>query len=234
MGRRRLYLLIVSLAVLLPGGCSDWQKLPIRLSFDSSIGEIERQAISDAVAEWNERAGNRYAYGNAVFEIVGDIDDTFNEHDYEDEVHAVYRITRCNDDEAYIQDCNRYYENQDWTIGYCTLGDCILILYDFDIFMTEYEAQLYLRAEGRGEEDADYSDRLDRLRYNYVRSLALHELGHMIGITHYNYREGVMDQDGLSFFSPLEHLSDADLDAFCLIYDCRCDDPHHGVYPQPE
>lgn len=230
MDRRRIYLLIASLAVLTPGGCGEWQELPIRLYVDSTFSEIERQAVLDAIAEWNERAGGRYAYGDAVFEVVGDIDDEFDEHDYEDGRHAVYRITRCNPDEAYLQDVHRKYEDQIGVIGYCTLGDCIDVLYDFDIFMAEYQASRELRALESGEE-IDLSGRIDALRYNYVRSLTLHELGHMIGLTHYNHRVGVMNSDGLGYFYPLEHLTDADLDAFCEVYPCRCSESAHRVYP---
>ncbi|MEA3248893.1 MAG: hypothetical protein U9Q03_00875 [Patescibacteria group bacterium] len=231
MDRRRILILTVALAVLLPGGCGEWQKLPIPLRVDETFGGVERPAVFDAITEWNERAGGRYAYGDAVFEVVGYSDDTFNEHDYEDGEHTVYRISRCNPDEQYLQEVHREDGERIGIIGYCTLADTIDILYDFDVFMAAYEDQLYLRAEEQGIEDADFTGHLERLRYNYVRSLTLHELGHMLGLTHYNHRVGVMNSDGLGYFYPQDHLTDADLDAFCLVYDCRCNEPFRDVFP---
>jgi hypothetical protein len=210
--------------VCLFAGCTEHQNLPIPLVIDVGYSPLERLAISDAKEEWNEKGGPRFAGGDIIFDLIGVIDDEWTWSDYGDDIHVVYRVDRCSDDERFIQETMKDVRGSDnVTIGYCTAGDCVNFMSGFDIWLAEHRDQLEIRALDRGENPAEAldEDRLETLRYNYVRSLTTHELGHMLGITHFQHRIGVMDLRGLGFESPLDLLTDADLDAFCLNYPCH-------------
>jgi len=199
--------------------CAEWQDLPVQIYVDTRFSDLEQEGIADAVAEWNRQAGCRYAYGDVVLEIAGTVTDDFTERDYEDGVHVIYRISNPIEAEQYLQNV---YGGADSTLGNATLADVILIMYNFDRFMIELEAEQCERSAQLGYDNQNLQASLDRFRFHFVRNLALHELGHLLGLLHHNDRPGVMNDDGLSFLSGSEFLTDADLDAFCLIYDCCC------------
>jgi hypothetical protein len=200
-------------------GCA--QDLPIEIYLDSSFSEVERQAVLDAMDEWNEALSDRLPDGGPAFVHVGYIDDDWEMADYEDGLHVVYRLDGPTPEEQWLQ----YQDNgKPWgTIGYCSDQDCTLFLYFFDGYMrcNEPGYRLLLANDGcRGECADEY---LDRKRYNYTRSLAVHELGHMLVVAHFDFREGIMNTTGLSFDEPLQHVTEADVGAVCEIdqYDCR-------------
>jgi hypothetical protein len=219
MGWPRLFFL----GFLLASGtaCSEYQKLPIQLLVDSRFSALEQAAISAAADEWNRQAGYRYSHGDRVFVIAGVtvVIGNFTLTDYEDGLHIVYRISAPTEEEQYLQEING---GQDSTLGNGTLADILLIMYNFDRFIFELEADLCAEAEASGANNRDWAEYLNCLRYNFVRNLALHEMGHVLGLLHQSDRYGVMNEDGLSVWSGPEYLTAADLDAFCLIYDCCC------------
>lgn len=217
MGWYRLFFL--SMFVISISACAEWQVLPVQLYVDTNFSNLEQEAIADAVAEWNRQAGYRYEHGDTVLEIVGLVTDDFTEADYEDDFHIIYRLSEPSAEEQYLQEVNG---GACSTLGNATLSDALLIMYNFDQFMIELEVEQRERATQLGYDDQNLQASLDRFRFNFVRNLALHELGHLLGLLHHNDRVGVMNDDGLSFLSSPEYLSDADLDAFCLIYDCHC------------
>lgn len=208
MGRHRVFLLGSTLTLLV-GGCGEWQQLPVELYIDSHFSETERAGILAAVDEWNYRAGGLYRHGDSVFKVVGETDDTFNEHDTEDGAHVIYRIGEPTSDEQYVQQ-----QNGGWVVGNSTLGDCFLILYSFERFFEETYDIAPIDVE------AGEIPYVEKSRYVFIRNVALHELGHMLGLTHYAYERGVMDQRGTPFIGHEVYLEDADLVAFCEIYDC--------------
>jgi hypothetical protein len=178
---------------------------------------VEYRAGLDAVGQWNERAGGCYAYGDAVFEVVGKFDDDFNEHDYEDAYHVVYRINEPNPDVRYLQEL---YANTGGVGGYNTLSDGFIVMYPVDEYLAEIEPGLREDIATGVSEPYDVDQYLRDRRYGITHNYILHELGHMLGLQHYNHRPGVMNSEGGIARHGIEYLTDADLDAFCLNYDC--------------
>ncbi len=220
MGRCWLFVLAVALLTPAVSGCTDYQDLPVELYVDEDFSELEQEAIADVVAHWNLWAGARYAYGNEIFVIVGTHDDTFNEHDYEDGRHSIYRISEPVPDEQYLQDL---YSDSGGVGGYSPLGDAFLVMYKLDDHFANLREE-YSRQIAEGEIEAFHVDwYVDNMNYGMVHNTTLHELGHMVGLLHINHRPAVMNSVGPNIYQGVEYLTDADLDAFCLIYDCCCD-----------
>ena len=222
MDRHRLLVLTASVIALagVPG-CGEWQDLPVHLYFDTDFNDVEYQAGLDVVAEWNEWAGGRYAYGDEVFVVAGRFDDDFNVNDYEDQYHVVYRINGPgNPDVEYLQ---TLYADSGGVGGYNTLSDGFIVMYPVDAVLLGEWQDLQPRIEA-GEINADgVREYLDERRYGIAHNYMLHEFGHMLGLIHQNSRQAVMNSNGSITYDGIEYLTDADLDAFCENYDCCCD-----------
>lgn len=212
----RHWLLVLSLAVAF-GGCTDYQELPVSLYLDQGFLELEMRAVEDAIGEWNYLAGERYAHGDAVFEIAGQHEDTFNVADYEDDFHCVYALTEPVPDEQWLQEL---YEDENGVGAYSPMSDTFVIIYQVRQDIARLEAAWRERSADGELTFFEEHALLDK-HYGIVRNHTLHELGHMLGIIHFNHVEGTMNSDGLNTYDGVDHLADDDLAAFCLVYDCH-------------
>jgi hypothetical protein len=221
MARNRLHVLILTVLLLSAQGCTDYQNLPLRLYIDTDFSAVERLAIEDAIERWNDGAGRRYAHGDTVFAVSGLIDDDFDEYDYGDRIHAIYRINDdTNPDVRYLQEI---YEDDNGVGAYCPMSDMFIVMYLIDDWLSLVEEKLLELIDDGRLTQYECDEYLYRLRFEMVQSLAIHEFGHMLGLLHYNHREGVMNSAGPNVFRGITDLSAADIDAFCLIYDCHPD-----------
>ncbi|MFH1047595.1 MAG: hypothetical protein V1738_04800 [Patescibacteria group bacterium] len=217
MARYRLLVLIGVVWSWFAIGCTEYQKLPIQIFVDGDYGDIEHQAIVDALDQWNDWAGWRYAYGDRVFDYRGRIDDDFTEADYGDQIHVAYRISEPNPDVQYLIDL---YAGRGGVGAYSPMSDMFIVMYTVDAQLLELDARLRQEIAAGEIEPMDVDAYIRDRRYGLVQNFALHEFGHMLGLMHYNHRPGVMNSDGPNIYEGIDTLSDADLDAFCLIYDC--------------
>jgi len=51
----------------------------------------------------------------------------------------------------------------------------------------------------------------------YLRTVALHEIGHFLSLSHYEHKAGIMQPGNYD----IKHLNEADVGEFCCIYDCK-------------
>jgi len=53
--------------------------------------------------------------------------------------------------------------------------------------------------------------------YDNLRTVALHEIGHFLGLSHYEHRAGIMQPGNYD----VKHLQAADVEEFCCVYECK-------------
>jgi hypothetical protein len=194
--------------------------LPIQIYLDGNATPLGEQAMRDALTTWNDLLGPHYAHADRVFDVVGEHHDTFDRNDYEDGRRSIYLIYEPVPDEQYLQDV---YREKFRLAGYCPLGDCFIVMYYIEEWLVDWEDDISVALE-RGvineNQAAEIQRQVDEYRYNWIFNVTLHELGHMLGLQHYDQRFGIMNTDGAPYWQ-LDRVTDADLDAFCLIYECR-------------
>lgn len=192
MDRARQTFLVVLL--LTTGGCA--QELPVEIWLDTAFDQEETAAIRRAVDEWNELCRHRLADPQACLAEVGRVREEFRPEAFSDDRHVVYKLAT---DSEWPRD-----PLDEDTAGYGTRSDVILKTHTFaDSPFNPYWPKSLLRYE----------------YLLWLQHLALHELGHLLGLMHFNHRPGVMNKWDKSGYD--EHLSEADIDQFCLVYQCR-------------
>lgn len=185
-------------------GC-EWQDFPVYLYVDSSFSDLEVEAILDAADEWNQKAGTLLADPGPLIVYAGRITDEFDRHDYGDDTHVIYRVSEPDTIAEFLAA-----DNDGAINGNASLGDVTMFMYRTDDYlssMSRWRSEEWLR----------------EYRYRFVRNLALHEFGHLLGIAHYNNVLGTMNTRGprVSDERGYRYLNENDLAAFCAIYDCR-------------
>jgi len=201
-----LWLLVLPLA-LASSGCA-WQDFPVHIYLESSFSDLECEAILDAADEWNEVVGSCLAEPGPLIVYEGRIEDDFNENDFGDDIHVIYRISEPGTDAEFLAE-----DNDGSIAGHATLGDVVLFLYREDTRLAATEASA--AAEGTELDTGEW-------RYRFVRNIALHEFGHLLGITHYECYTGTMNSDEPRVYDEqgYRYLNDCDRRAFCAVYDC--------------
>jgi len=209
--------LILPLAAVLSACGRD---LPLEIVIEDAWTGMELESIEQAIAEWNSAAGSRLSRPGPVLVVTGRTADTFHLHDLEDDQHVIYRISETTPDFLELESVTG--EGR----GYGTYGD-VLISANHGPLLPWYCAEdTYYQERPDGDYEAyllEYgADRLHADCVAFLRPLVLHELGHFIGLAHFENRPGIMNSgEYVTGIAVLEtHLTEADLDEFCLVYDC--------------
>lgn len=192
----RYLAILFLLSMVLFTGCGPPQDLPIPLYFDENFSLIEKTVILGSLEEWNYLAGSLLAKKTDLFSYAGNVAPLVDVAKIDLSKHFIFGI-----DSTVIcpptSDCSD-------KVGYGTLSFALL-------YMSQIQKESLLQLP-------DGTVTLDTAFYaKYIRSTAIHELGHMLGLRHFFNRPGIMDRDHGYYFD----LQPADLDAFCLIYECK-------------
>ncbi len=185
----------LTLALLTAAGCG--RDLPLEVFLQDTWEGLELQGVQEAIDEWNTAAGSRLRDPRTVIDVAGRTDDEFDISDLGDSMHAIYRISEKTPEYQELEDAVGGMQ------GYGTYNDVLILT--FMVFVPDPEAIPEAMA---GDPTA------------HLRALALHELGHFIGVAHFNHEPGIMNST--EYPDPtITHLTDADLAAFCIAHDCR-------------
>ncbi len=213
----RLYLRpgLTAAALIAASGCA--RDLPLDLYLEDAWTGLELDAVEEAIAEWNDVGESRLAEPGPIFHEAGRTTDTFNVGDLEDSMHAVYRIGEPTPEymelESEVGEMN----------GYGTYSDVLIISFRLPLPWTCAEDTF--QAMTPNDDYAAYLASVDPAEFHencvrHLRAVALHELGHFIGLAHFTHRPSVMSDS--EFPDPtITHLTEADIEAFCIVYDCR-------------
>jgi len=214
----RLYLrsgLTAASAAVLAAGCA--RDLPLDIFLEDAWTGLELDAVEEAIAEWNAVAETRLSEPGPVFNQAGRTADTFNLDDFQDAMHVIYRIGEPTPE--YMELESKVGEMD----GYGTYSDVLLVAFKMPRPWTCSEESF---REMRPDDDyAEYLAGVDPAEFHEncvadLRAVALHELGHFIGLAHFTHRPSIMSDSEFPD-TVITHLTDADIEAFCLVYDCR-------------
>lgn len=194
-------LLFLALLIM---GCT--KSLPVEIHLDKTFSAEDRATILEAVAEWNDRAGPLLRDEKDIF-VVGDDAETFHGFpELDDDMHGFYHVdTKLTTPQRKEGDI----------FGYTTLYDILLF--------NDYIRQIYDDVEIDENVLERDPNRRERIVRHIIKKVSMHELGHLLGISHYFHREGIMVPGVPKSVTTLEgpHLSEADLEVFCILYDCK-------------
>jgi len=207
--------LLLPLAAALPTGCG--RDLPLDLVIQDTWTGLELDAVEQAVAEWNAVGESRLREPGPMLRTIGRTADAFDIDDLGDEMHVIYRISEPTPDFKELEsETGEMY-------GYGTYGDVLIVTY--------LRALPGFCAEESFHElypNDDYQEYIEEMTpevfreecVKHLRALVLHELGHFLGVAHFTHRPAVMSDS--EFPDPtIVHLTEADIEAFCIAYDCR-------------
>lgn len=168
--------------------------LPVIIYIDSRFTEDEEQVIVSAMDEWNAKAGERLKSPGPVFIYVGRYvdEDGFRPEDLVDGRHVIYRVDHPTEEYYSLQGARTT-----GVYGYATLGDILLFFFKFI-------------------DGPDGSDEREKHLF-FVRMTVLHELGHMLGLGHFEFQEDLMNAEAIN----VRHISEADIEEFCILYECK-------------
>lgn len=182
-------------------GCNPYQELPVPLYFDQTFSPLERGAIMGALDEWNKKARPRLRHETDIFFYRDDISTFVNQSSIDRDKRIIFNVapdTVC----PPLHICEE-------KSGYGTFGFIFL-------FTPEMQNKVISRTES-GEINFDYV-----AYFRKVRSVSIHELGHLLGLMHFSHLPGIMNKKvPLGTEERPFDLTEADLEAFCLIYECR-------------
>jgi len=196
-------------------GCA--RDLPIDIALEDSWTGLELEAVEQAIDEWNTVAGALLDPPGPVLENIGRTEDRFDIDDLQDAMHVIYRIDEATPEymelESEVGEMN----------GYGTYSDVLIITFRLPLPWTCTEEAFH-----RMLPDDDYEEYLasvDPAEWKencvaHLRAVALHELGHFIGLAHFTNKPSVMSDSEFPD-ATITHLTEADLEAFCITYDCR-------------
>ncbi len=189
---------------LLAFGCT--KSLPVLIHLDETFSAEDRAIVLEAIAEWNDRAAPLLRDKKNIFVVGDDVPAFHGLPELGDDIYGFYHV-----DIKFTPPLRHSVD----VFGYTTLHDVLLF--------SDYIRQSYFDVEIDEEVNRRDPGRKERIVRNIIKKVAIHELGHLLGLVHYTHREGIMVQgahkSATSFEGP--HLSDADLEAFCILYDCR-------------
>lgn len=189
---------------LLIAGCG--KHLPIEIHIDKTFNPSDRAMIEEAIVEWNERGSKRLAHKTGLFVIRDDVDAFSVGQSFTDGISGFYR--------ADYQADNPPNTKMGDIFGYTTLTD-LLFYADF----VHARVDRFKNDDG-SDLDPEIKQKID---YFVFKKSVFHELGHLLEIIHFTNRIGVMNP-GLVKDIDLDlgpHLFESDLDAFCILYDCK-------------
>ena len=190
-------------------GCG--KSLPVEIYIDETFSALDRKLLIEAIEEWNQKTEHRLSDKKPVFVVMGEIETLVSIDDLADKRKGIYNADYKIFTPPHRQTGDAY--------GYTTADDSLVYInnirsdYDWTILPDD-------------ENDLDRMEKIKRIKKmgNYaVKKVILHELGHLLELSHYFNRPGVMNV-GMPPNPDLDngpHLSLADLDAFCTIYKCK-------------
>jgi len=197
MDRARQALLVALLLTAsgpLLNGCA--QDLPLDVWLDTAFDQEEAAAINRAIEGWNGVCLERLAEPTRCLNVVGRIREQFRPEAFSDDRHVIYKLAT---DSEWPRD-----PLDEDTAGYGTRADVLIKTHTFADFAFPIT----------------WSKAVIRHEYLvWLEHLALHELGHLLGMMHFDHRPGVMNKWDDSGYD--ERLTEADIDQFCLVYECR-------------
>lgn len=189
-------------ALIFSGGCVFSQELPIKIYLDSSFEAEDASVIKEAIATWNKQAGVRLKNPTEIFSYGGEGPAFGGAEDLNDGMHAIYKV-----DPNKLNGVIGWAPIERW--GYATFGDVFIFIDAMRYRVADQNGKI---VETRPRKPSDD---------NLVFILTLHELGHLLGLMHFNQVPAIMNTKLSDETDRLENLTEADLDAFCLIYECR-------------
>ena len=188
--KRIAQVLTLVCTLLITSGCVVIE-YPINLYIDEKFDVNEILTIIWALDEWNLAITARTGMESSAFRVVGTFNAEYDIGDATDPYRAIYKATEP------TPAMRRMGENVPGGNlgGHATLSDMILLRYN-------------------------YPDWTDAYWRYMLRAIVLHEFGHMLGITHFNHRYGIMNAapDMEMYENP--HITDADMDAYCHVHGC--------------
>lgn len=120
MVRNRLYLVIVSAAVAV--GCMAAPDLPRDIWIEADFSEGQRNAILDAVAEWNALSQVCLGQDAIIYKGVYDDPDGFKPDDYGDDRQVIYLRAP----QEIYDEFNQGIQEGHFILGIATYGDIVL------------------------------------------------------------------------------------------------------------
>jgi hypothetical protein len=175
---------------------------------DGVVRQSARKIIADAVQQWNDAVAPRLAPGQPpplTFEGFVDVPD-FDAADPKtaltDGRSVIYKVTETTPELRAMLDAGGY---PDLVVGYgLPDGDALIMLDQFDAWIGD--------------------DKKPDSRTELLSQTVCHELGHVLGIQHYENKDGVMNPD-IAWYTRDAHgryVKDADVEAFCLVHPDAC------------
>lgn len=188
--KRIVSLLIICGSLYALSGCMTLE-YPIDLYLDGKFDEDETVMIVWAVGAWNHAITARTGMRDPAFRIVGTFSDEYDIEDSEDDYHVIYKVT-----EPTPAILRMVEQTPGETVGgHATMSDIIVLRYNFPKWS-------------------------DRNWPHLLRVIVLHEFGHMLGITHFEHRYGIMNAEVDHEMIAEPYITDADMDAYCHVHGC--------------